>query len=296
MRSGCESSEADRQASPAWAELVLDVWQGAAACETLENVTTLPDPTRRFRLDDLVVVITGASSGLGAGFARAAAGAGATLVLAARRVDRLEALAAELRQAGTTVLVHQTDVADREQCEALAEAAVAELGRIDVLINNAGLGLAAPALREDPEVFRQVLDVNLTGTYWMARACAPHMPPGSAIVNVSSVLGHVASRFPQAHYAASKAGVLGLTRDLAQQWSARRGIRVNALCPGYVETEMTTGEGSELLQQLVVDSSILGRFGEQEELDSAMLFLASRASSYMTGASLTVDGGLSAIV
>lgn len=259
-------------------------------------MSQLTDPTARFRLDDKVVVITGASSGLGAGFARAAAGAGATLVLAARREDRLQALAEELRAAGVKVLIQRTDVAVEEDCDALAEAAVAEFGRIDVLINNAGVGPAAPALREDREVWRRTVDINLNGTYWMARACAPHMPRGSSIVNLSSVLGHVASRFPQAHYAATKAAVLGLTRDLAQQWSGRKGIRVNALCPGYVATEMTTAEGADALQQMVIDNSILGRFGEQEELDSAMLFLASPASNYMTGASLIVDGGLSAIV
>ena len=149
---------------------------------------------------------------------------------------------------------------------------------------------------EDPEVFRNVVDVNLNGTYWMARACAPHMPRGSAIVNLSSVHGHASSRYPQAHYAASKAGVLGLTRDLAQQWSGRKGIRVNALCPGYFASEMTEAEGGDLLQEMVADNAILGRFGEQEELDSALLFLASPASSYMTGGSLIVDGGLSATV
>ena len=252
------------------------------------------NPMDRFRLDDKVVVVTGASSGLGAGFARAMAAVGATLVLAARRKARLDDLAADLRTLGTEVITHVTDVSSQLECEELAERAVAEFGRIDVLINNAGVGPAGTALHEDPQVFRHVIDVNLNGTYWMARACAPHMPEGSAIVNVASVLGHVASRFPQAHYSASKAGVLGLTRDLAQQWSGRRGIRVNALCPGYVESEMTSAEGGHLLREMVAANSILGRFGEQSELDSALLFLASSASSYMTGASLIVDGGLTA--
>ena len=107
------------------------------------------------------------------------------------------------------------------------------------------------------------------------------------------MLAHVAPRFPQAAYAASKAGVLGLTRDLAQEWSGRKGIRVNALCPGYFESEMT--EGQDVLQEMVGEQSMLGRFGEQAELDSALIFLASSASSYVTGASLIVDGGLSAL-
>jgi NAD(P)-dependent dehydrogenase (short-subunit alcohol dehydrogenase family) len=128
----------------------------------------------------------------------------------------------------------------------------------------------------------------------MAQACAPVMPPGSSIVNVSSVLGLVGPRFPQASYAASKAGVIGLTRDLAQEWSGRKGIRVNALCPGYFRTEMTA-DGADALQDLLARHSILGRFGEQRELDSALLFLASPASSYVTGTTLTVDGGFTAL-
>ncbi|QCP04418.1 SDR family NAD(P)-dependent oxidoreductase [Brevibacterium sp. CS2] len=254
------------------------------------------NPLDRFRLDGKIVVITGASSGLGVGFARAAAAVGASLVLAARREDRLDALAEELRDAGAPVVTKRTDVSVQADCEALATAAVEKFGRIDVLINNAGMGPAGVALREDPKVFRQVVDVNLNGTYWMARACAPHMPEGSSIVNLSSVHGHAASRYPQAHYAASKAGVLGLTRDLAQQWSGRKGIRVNALCPGYFASEMTMSDGGDLLQEMVAGNAILTRFGEQHELDTAMLFLASPASSYMTGQSLIVDGGLSATV
>jgi NAD(P)-dependent dehydrogenase (short-subunit alcohol dehydrogenase family) len=254
------------------------------------------NPIDRFRLDDTVVLITGASSGLGRGFAHAMASAGATLVLAARREERLAELAAELRARGTSVLTRRTDVAVQDECEELASAAATEFGRIDVLVNNAGVGPAGSALHEDPDVFRNTIDVNLNGVYWMARACARHMPEGSSIVNVASVLGSVASRFPQAGYSASKAGVLGLTRDLAQQWSLRRGIRVNALCPGYFESEITNAKGADALRAMVADDSILGRFGEQCELDSALLFLASSASSYMTGSSLVIDGGLSAIV
>jgi NAD(P)-dependent dehydrogenase (short-subunit alcohol dehydrogenase family) len=254
------------------------------------------NPLDRFRLDDKVVVITGSSSGLGVGFARAAAAVGATVVLTARREDRLETLANELRAGGTTVLTHRTDVASLEDCEALAQAVVTEFGRVDVLINNAGIGRAGSALREDPDTFRESIDINLNGTYWMSRACAPHMPAGSSIVNIASVLGWVASRYPQAGYSASKAGVLGLTRDLAQQWSGRKGIRVNALCPGFFDSEITLATGAENLRTMVADNSILGRFGTQDELDSALLFLASPASSYMTGASLVIDGGLSTTV
>jgi NAD(P)-dependent dehydrogenase (short-subunit alcohol dehydrogenase family) len=252
------------------------------------------DPLTRFRLDDKVVVVTGASSGLGVGFARTLAAVGADLVLLARRADRLDTLATELRESGTRVLTHATDVSDPAQCDDAVAAAVAEFGRVDVLVNNAGIGTAVPASQETPESFNAVIDVNLGGCFWMARACAPHMPSGSSIVNVASVLGHIAPRFPQASYAASKAGVLGLTRDLAQQWSARKGIRVNALCPGYFASEMTDGEG-QVLRDMVATESMLGRFGDQPEIDSALLFLASPASSYVTGTSLLVDGGMAAL-
>ena len=251
------------------------------------------DPLRSFRLDDRVVVLTGASSGLGVGFARALTAVGAHLVLAARRVDRLEALAQELRETGSRVVVQRGDVSSREDCAAIAAAAVTEFDRIDVLVNNAGIASTAPATRETEDAFRSVIDVNLNGAFWMAQACIGAMPRGSSIVNVSSVLGHIGPRFPNAAYAASKSGVLGLTRDLAQEWSERRGVRVNALCPGYFASEMTAGHGA--IGEMLATHSILPRLGEQQELDAALIFLASPASSYVTGTSLVVDGGLSAI-
>lgn len=243
-----------------------------------------------FRMDGRTVIVTGASSGLGMGFARSLAGAGADLVLAARRLDRLEALADELRAGGSEVHVIAADVARSEDCDAVAAAAAARFGRIDALINNAGLGSAVSALKETDEGFRKLIDVNLNGAFWMARASARLMDQGGSIVNVASILGLAAPRFPQAAYAASKAGVIGLTRDLAGEW-ARRGIRVNALCPGYFASEMTAS-GSEAIGDMVERLSMMRRFGEQHELDPAMLFLASPASSYVTGTTLTVDGGL----
>jgi NAD(P)-dependent dehydrogenase (short-subunit alcohol dehydrogenase family) len=242
-------------------------------------------------MNGLTTVVTGASSGLGAGFARALASAGADLVLAARRQDRLDALAADLRDLGARVETVSADVSLPGDCARVADAALAAFGRVDVLVNNAGLGSAVSALKETPEGFRRIVDVNLNGVFWMAQACAARMEHGGSVVNVSSVLGLVAPRFPQAAYAASKAGVIGLTRDLAGEWSGRRGIRVNALCPGYFDSEMTQDEG-DVLRDMVATHSMLGRFGEQEELDTALLFLASPASTYVTGTTLTVDGGL----
>lgn len=140
------------------------------------------------------------------------------------------------------------------------------------------------------------MGVNLDGVYWMARSSAAHMPPGSSVVNVASVHGLSASLFPQAAYAANKAAVIGLTRDLAQQWGGRRGIRVNAFRPGYFASEMTEAERGELLQQMVAEHSTLARFGDQHELDAALLFLASDASSYVVGTTHVVDGGLTATI
>lgn len=245
----------------------------------------------RFSLEGKVVLVTGASSGLGAGFTRALTSAGATVVLAARRVDRLEALAAELTEQGRTVATVACDVVDPEACARAVAFAVETFGRLDVLINNAGLGTAVPALKETPDQFRSVVDVNLNGAYWMAKEAAAVMAPGSSIVNVASVLGLTAGYVPQAAYVATKSAVIGLTRDLAAQWGSRRGIRVNSLCPGYFHSEMTD-EIPEQIVDRIAEQSQLKRLGLQHELDAAVVFLASDASSYVTGSKIVVDGGL----
>src|SRR5690348_1411961 len=185
-----------------------------------------------FRLDGKVAIVTGASSGLGVAFAQALAEAGADVVLGARRVEKLEDTRKLVEAAGRRALAVATDVAKPEDCTALVEAAMAEFGRVDVLVNNAGIGTAVPATRETPEQFRQVIDINLNGCYWMAQACGRVMQPGSSIINISSVLGITTAGLPQAAYAASKAGLFGMTRDLAQQWTSRKGIRVNAIAQG----------------------------------------------------------------
>ncbi len=195
--------------------------------------------TDLFSLDGKVAVVTGASSGLGVAFAQGFAEAGADVALGARRVDRLTKTADLVEKAGRRAISVETDVASPEACTALVEAAMKEFGRVDVLINNAGMGTAYPATRETPEQFRQVIDVNLNGCYWMAQACGRVMKPGSSVINISSVLGLTTAGLPQAAYSASKAGLIGLTRDLAQQWTGRKGIRVNAIAPGFFESEMT---------------------------------------------------------
>jgi len=245
-----------------------------------------------FRLDGKVVIVTGASSGLGVSFAHGFAEAGADLVLGARRVDRMATTAALVEQAGGRVRTYQTDVVDPDQCQRLVDFAMAEFGRVDVLINNAGVGTAVPSTRETAEEFRSVIDVNLNGSYWMAQACGRVMKPGSAIINISSVLGLTTGGLPQAAYSASKAGIIGLTRDLAQQWSGRKGIRVNALAPGFFASEMTDELKPGYLDSLM-PRIILGRLGDAAELAATAVWLASPAAGYVTGKTIVVDGGIS---
>jgi NAD(P)-dependent dehydrogenase (short-subunit alcohol dehydrogenase family) len=244
-----------------------------------------------FRLDGKVAVVTGASSGLGVAFARALAEAGADVALGARRTDRLDETRSTVEALGRRAVSHTTDVASPEDCQALVDHAVAELGKVDILVNNAGIGTAVPATRETPEQFRQVIDVNLNGCYWMAQACGRVMGPGSSIVNISSVLGLTTAGLPQAAYSASKAALIGLTRDLAQQWTGRKGIRVNALAPGFFASEMTDQYPDGYLEAMGARIPA-GRQGEASELAAALVFLASDAGGYVTGQTLAVDGGM----
>jgi NAD(P)-dependent dehydrogenase (short-subunit alcohol dehydrogenase family) len=250
-----------------------------------------PGTMDMFRLDGKVAVVTGASSGLGVAFAEALADAGADVALGARRLDRLEQTRASVESRGRRALAVATDVVDPDQCRALVEATVRELGRVDILVNNAGIGTAVPATRETPEQFRSVIDLNLNGCYWMAQACGRVMPPGSSIVNISSVLGLTTAGLPQAAYSASKAGLIGLTRDLAQQWTGRKGIRVNAIAPGWFESEMTDSYPDGYVEQMKARIP-MGRVGDPRELAATLVWLVSAAGGYLTGQTLAVDGGV----
>ncbi|MEV4420754.1 glucose 1-dehydrogenase [Patulibacter sp. NPDC049589] len=244
-----------------------------------------------YRLDGRVAIVTGASSGLGIAFAEAFAEAGADVVLGARRADRLEETAERVRARGRRALPVATDVADRASCRALVDAAWEAFGRVDVLVNNAGLGTAVPALKETQEEFLRVVDVNLLGPYWLAQAAAARMTPGASIINVSSILGDISRELPQAAYAATKAGLNGLTRDLAQQWTRRRGIRVNSVAPGFYATEMTDQYADGYLD-VQAARSLAGRLGDPRELAATVVFLAGDNAGYITGQTITVDGGL----
>jgi NAD(P)-dependent dehydrogenase (short-subunit alcohol dehydrogenase family) len=218
-------------------------------------------------------------------------GKGADVALGARRTDRLAETRAAVESLGRRAVAHATDVASPEDCQALVDATVAELGRVDILVNNAGIGTAVAATRETPEQFRRVIDVNLNGCYWMAQACGRVMEPGSSIVNISSVLGLTTAGLPQAAYSASKAALIGLTRDLAQQWTGRKGIRVNALAPGFFASEMTDQYPDGYLDAMGTRIPA-GRKGDAAELAAALVFLASDAGGYVTGQTLAVDGGM----
>ena len=248
-------------------------------------------PLDRFRLDGKVAIVTGASSGLGVAFAHGLAAVGADVVLAARRMERLEAVRGDVEALGRRCLAVRADVASPEDCTRVVQDAMEAFGHVDVLVNNAGIETAVPATRESPEQFRQVIEVNLNGSYWMAQACGRVMPPGSSIVNIGSVLGSTTAGLPQAAYAASKAAIIGLTRDLAQQWTGRKGIRVNALAPGFFPSEMTDEYPEGYLDMMMVRVPA-GRAGDPQELVPPLIFLAGDASSYVTGVVLPVDGGL----
>ncbi|WP_040834952.1 SDR family NAD(P)-dependent oxidoreductase [Nocardia brevicatena] len=250
-------------------------------------------PERLFRLDGRVAVVTGASSGLGLGFARTLAGAGATVYAAARRFDRLTAPAAEQPR----IVPVRCDITDDTDRRALVDRCYQQSGRLDVLVNNAGRPGPPHAEEETAEGFAAVLEVNLVAGFHLATYAATRLPEGerASFINISSVVGLVSTApIGGASYAASKAGTVGLTRELAGQWG-RRGIRVNAVVPGWFDTEMTDGLfADDKSAGWVRRNTMLGRGGLAGEVDGAVLFLASDASSYITGQTLVVDGGWTA--
>ena len=252
--------------------------------------------TDLFDLDGRVALVTGASSGLGLRFARVLADHGSRVAVVARRADRLEALADELGRDRCLPLV--ADVGDEAGVRAAVAKAVEAFGRLDVCVANAGVSAVGPAEDETTETFRRVVEVNLTGLFTTDREAARVMlAQGSgSIVNVASALGLKGlGRVPQAGYTASKGGVVNLTRELAAQW-ARRGVRVNGIAPGWFPSEMTDPAlGDDGFQRFIRRTVPMGRAGAEDELDGVLLLLASDASRYMTGQTLAVDGGWTAV-
>ena len=255
----------------------------------------MPEPVDiggTFSLAGKTALVTGASSGLGKRFATTLARAGADVILAARRTDRLEALAREIEGLGRKAHVVALDVVDRTSIEEAVKQAIEKGGKIDILVNNAGVAVTEPALEQTEENWDFVVDTNLKGAFFVAQAVAKHMAAsgnGGSIINIASILAERVLK-QLVSYAAAKAGLVQATKAMALEW-ARYDIRVNAIAPGYIITEINrdflTGEGGEKMRKGVP----MRRFGEEHDLDGPLLLLASDASRYMTGSLITVDGG-----
>jgi len=251
-----------------------------------------PGPADRWRLDGRIALVTGASAGLGARFARVLHQAGAHVLATARRADLLGELAHEC---GERIEVMPGDITDAAHRQALA-GRLESHGRLDVLVNNAGICDDGPIERQSLDDLRLVIEVNLISVLDLCRLTAPLLQaaPAASVINVTSMYGIVASRGPMAAYNATKGALINLTRQLAAQWG-QRGVRVNALAPGYFPTELTGHLADAGFAQSIREHTLLARTPSLEEIDGPLLFLATAASSYMTGQVLVIDGGWTAI-
>ena len=254
--------------------------------------------TDMFDLIGKVAVVTGASSGLGVQMAKALARQGADIAILARRMDRLEEVAKEIRALGVKCLTVRCDVTDTERIAQAVEEVISEYGQVDILINNAGDGGTGPAENTTDETWHRTVSVDLDGVFFMSREFGKFMISNKSgrIVNIASMYGMVGNMaIGTAAYHAAKGGVVNLTRALAAEWS-KYGITVNSICPGYFETELTIDTlKTESFQAYMKSSVPAGRYGEAGELDAAVVFLCSDAASYVTGVILPVDGGYTCI-
>ncbi len=241
-----------------------------------------------FDFQERVLVLTGASGGIGAAVARLFASYGANLVLADRDATALEQLASEIDPARSRVVTCVVDAAEPGDARRLVESAVARFGGIDFLVPSAGVYFSTAIGQMTDEEWRQTLGINLDGVFYLCSRALAHLRDGSAIVTLASIAAHRGA-YSNAHYSASKGAILGLTRSLARELAPR--TRVNAVSPGVIETPMTTDlvqrRGSESIAQ-----TPLGRFGKPEEVAAAIGFLCAGAASYITGEVLHVNGGL----
>lgn len=248
-----------------------------------------------FDLDGQVAIVTGASSGLGAHFAETLAKAGAKVAIGARRVDRLAALAEQIADSDGRALPIELDVTDAGSVAEAIRIAEEELGPISVLVNNAGIPSAGRAIEMPEDEWDRVLDTNLKGAWLMAREVGRHMvehETAGRIVNISSIIGVSTAAKRVLAYSVSKAGLVSLTKTMALEL-ADKGICVNAIAPGYIETELNSGFLQSPAGQRIATRVPIGRFGETGDLDGVLLLLAGPAARYITGSVFTVDGGLS---
>ena len=252
-----------------------------------------------FDLKGQVAVVTGASTGLGLQMAKAFANQGANLVLLARRMNLLEENAKAIEQEfGVEVLPFACDITDTERVKAAVAATMERFGRVDILVNNAGTGAVAPAEEITDEQFKHEMNIDMFGTFVCAREFGKEMIKANygRIINIASMYGLVGNMIAgSSPYHAAKGGVVNMTRALAAEWG-KHGITVNSICPGYFYTDLTTETlDSEFFQAIAKKNIPLMRYGKEGELDSCALFLASAASTYVTGQNIAVDGGYTCI-
>ncbi len=255
----------------------------------------MTDPAKLFDLEGQAAIVTGASSGIGRHLAMTLAHAGAKVAVGARRADRLDELVRQIEAFDGRAMPVSLDVTDAGSVRACVSAAETELGPISILVNNAGIAIDKPVFEQEEADWDRVMETNLKGAWLMAQEVARHMANlghGGSIINVASILG-LRGGLQVASYCASKAGLINLTRALAVEL-ARHDIRVNALAPGYIETDMTRDFLASDNGRSAVKRMPQRRFGLPEDLDGALLLLASKASRYMTGSVIVVDGGQSA--
>lgn len=249
-----------------------------------------------FDLKGQTAIVTGCSTGLGVQMAKALANQGANIVAVARRVEKIEAVAAEIKnEFGVQTLAVRCDITDTQAVDDMVKKVMETFGRIDILVNNAGTGAVAPAENITDEQFNNEINIDLFGTFRVARAVAKAaMIPAKygRIINIASMYGLVGNKVaPCSPYHAAKGGVVNLTRGLAAEWG-KYNITVNAICPGYFYSPLTKETlDSDFFQQNAQTMIPLSRYGNEGELDSAAIFLAAPSSAYVTGVALPVDGG-----
>ncbi len=249
-----------------------------------------------FSLKGKVALVTGASSGLGITFAEALAEAGAKVELAARRLDKLREVAQDFKRMGGEARPFQCDVSREDEVKALVDDVVKNYGRLDIIVNNAGVAAMSPATDISLEEWNRVVSINLTGVFLCARTAAKQMirQEGGKVVNIASIYGAVGDVFPASPYYATKGAVINMTRDLAVEWAPFK-VNVNAVAPGFFPSEMTEAIFREpRYLEYIVKQTPLGRTGHPDDLKGAVVYLSSPASDYVTGQTLFVDGGWTA--